>query len=87
MHRIARADRNPRSAIKMRRKFSLEPSWMCAVAWLRSYDDVHVLAERGQEAHQTRNGKAREPTIEQRRYFRLVNTHDGQPQPVSYAAA
>jgi hypothetical protein len=50
---------------------------VCAVAWLHSDGDVHVLAERSQQTHQALAEKVGEPAIEQCRDFRLVNARRG----------
>src|SRR5579872_5367318 len=52
-------------------------------------DDLHVLPKGGQEPHQTIGREVCEPTVEQCRHFRLIDTHErgsghlGQPSPVN----
>ena len=48
---------------------------MCTVARLCLDGDVHVLAERDQQAHQALAGEVCESPVEQRRHFRLVDAH------------
>ena len=47
-----------------------------AVAGLRLDNDLHVLAERGQKAHQALAGEVRDATIEQGRNLRLIDAHE-----------
>ena len=46
-----------------------------AAAWLRLDDDLHVLPEPGQEAHQAFAREARESAIQQRGHLGLVDPH------------
>jgi len=44
---------------------------------LRLDGDLHVLAERSQQAHQPLAGEVRNPAIEERRHLRLIDAHQG----------
>jgi len=46
-----------------------------AMAGLRPDNDLHVLAERGQEPHQALAGEVREAAVEQGRDLRLIDSH------------
>src|SRR5712671_586008 len=66
----------PSRALRMRFADDADTA-VCPITRLRPDRDVDILAERGEQAHQTFAGEVSESSIEKRRYLWLVDAHEG----------